>query len=186
MAVLSLAVVLALATDPACGAAAPGSEFASRMQAIAIGESGGDPFAIRINGPGGGARRFATASEAAASARALNAQGRDYDAGLLQVNRRQFARHSLTPDTAFDPCLSMKAGAEHYADDLRAASIFSLAHRRYNTGGFERGAAYAASIERILTRSRSTPAAAPSSPTALALPLDPFVRPAPGRALTFN
>ncbi len=50
MSVLSLAVILAFASDPACGAAAPGSEFAQRLATIAIHESaGGDPYVIGVN-----------------------------------------------------------------------------------------------------------------------------------------
>ena len=168
MSVLQLAVILALATDSACGAAAPGSEFAQRLAAIAIHESaGGHPFAVGVNGPGGGAHLFNTAAEAIAFARALDAQGRDYDAGLLQINKRQFARHGLTVESAFDACRSMKAGADHYAADVR--SVWTLAHRRYNTGGTERGAAYAASVEAVLARVR-TADAAPAVPTASSSP----------------
>ncbi len=171
MSVLPLAVILALATDPACGAAAPGSEFAQRLAAIAIHESaGGHPFAVGVNGPGGGAHLFNTAAEAIVFARALDAQKRDYDAGLLQINRRQFARHGLTVESAFDACRSMTAGADHYADDVR--SVWTLAHRRYNTGGTERGAAYAASVEQVLARVR-TAGAAPAASVAPATPIQP-------------
>jgi len=45
---LSLAAILAFATDPHYGAAAPDSEFASRLAAIALHESGGDPIGVKL------------------------------------------------------------------------------------------------------------------------------------------
>ncbi len=169
---LSLAAVLALATNPRCGAATPGSEFAPRLAAIATYESGRDPLIVNVNGPGGGPRRFDTAAGATAFAHALDAAGRDYDAGLMQVNRRQFARDGLTVETAFDACRSMAAGAAHYAADLRA--VWTLAHRHYNCGGTDCGIKYAAGVEQVLTRIEaeqpaasvppSSPAAAPAGP----------------------
>ena len=166
-AALSLAAVMALATDPRCGAAAPDSEFASRLTAIALHESGGDPFVIGVNairerGLPAAAVRSATAREAATQARALIAQGRSLDLGLMQINTAQLARHGLTVETAFDACASMAAGADHFAGDVQA--VWSLAHRRYNTGGTERGVAYAAGIEQVLARVRVRRAASPASP----------------------
>ena len=163
MSVLSLTVVLALASDPACGAAAPGSEFAQRLTAIAIHESaGGDPYVIGVNAdPAHGLPaamvRSATAQQAATKARDLIARGRSIDLGLMGINSLNLARHGLTIDAAFDPCRSMRAGADHYAADVRA--VWDLAHRRYNTGGTERGAAYAASVEAVLARVRTADAA---------------------------
>ena len=156
-AVLTLATVLALAIDPRCGAAAAGGEFASRLAAIAIHESGGDPLIIGVNadrarGLPAAAIHSATPQEAAARAAALLAQGRSIDLGLMQINSEQLAHHGLTIESAFDACSSMAAGADHYADDVRA--IWTLAHRRYNTGSTERGAAYAAGVEQILNRVR--------------------------------
>ena len=166
-AALSLAAVMALATDPRCGAAPPDSEFASRLTAIALHESGGDPFVIGVNairerGLPAAAVRSATAQEAANRARALIAQGRSLDLGLMQINTAQLARHGLTVETAFDACASMAAGADHFAGDVQA--VWSLAHRRYNTGSTERGAAYAAGIEQVLARVRARQATLPASP----------------------
>lgn len=131
---LSLAAILALATNPHCGAAPPDSEFASRLAAIAIHESGGDPLVIGVNADLGrglpaAVVRSATPQEAAARAGTLLTQGRSIDLGLMQVNSGQLARHGLTLETAFDACHSMAAGADHYAEDVRA--VWTLAHRRY-------------------------------------------------------
>lgn len=173
---LTVAAVLALATDQRCGAAAPGSEFASRLAAIAIHESGGDALVIGVNadraqGLPAAAVRSATPAEAAKKARALLAQGRSLDLGLMQINSANLTRHGLTVETAFDACRNVAAGADHYADDVRA--VWTLAHRRYNTGSTERGAAYAASVEQVLARVQRTPVATgvlPATPMPPRLP----------------
>ena len=151
---LTAATVLALATDPACGGLPSGSEMAVRLVAVATHESSRDPLAININGARGGTRRFQTREAATAFARSLDAQGRDYDAGLLQINRRNFARHGLTLETAFDACRSMAAGAAHLFADLDAA--WRAAHSRYNTGDLQRGIdnGYVAGVERALAAVR--------------------------------
>jgi len=164
---LTLAAILALAADPRCGAAPAGSEFQSRLAAIALHESGGDAFIIglnadRVRGLPAAAIRSSTAQEAAARAAALLAQGRSIDLGLMQLNSAQLAGHGLTVETAFDACRSMAAGADHYAADVQA--VWSLAHRRYNTGSTERGAAYAAGVEAVLNRVRVQQTGLPASP----------------------
>jgi len=160
---LSRAATLAFATDPHCGAAAPDSEFAPRLAAIAIRESGGDPLVIGVNAdPARGlpttALRSTTPQEAATRAATLLAQGRSIDLGLMQTNSGQLAHHGLTVQTAFNACRNMAAGAAHYADDVQV--VWTLAHRRYNTGSTERGAAYAAGIGEVLSRVRAQQAAA--------------------------
>ena len=173
--VLTLAAILALATDPRCGAAPAspeGKEFASRLAAIALHESGGDPLVIGVNadrtrGLPAAAVRSATPQEATTRAAALVAQGRSIDLGLMQVNSGQLARHGLTVETAFDACRNMAAGADHYAADVQA--VWTLAHRRYNTGSTERGAAYAASVEQVLNRVRKQQATLPASTAPVAL-----------------
>jgi len=160
---LSLAAILAFATDPHYGAAAPDSEFASRLAAIALHESGGDPLVIGVNAdPARGlpatALRSTTPQKAATRAATLLAQGRSIDLGLMQINSGQLARPGLTVQTAFGACRNMAAGAARYADGVQA--VWTLAHRRYNTGSTERGAAYAAGIEEVLSRVRAQQAAA--------------------------
>ncbi len=180
---LTLAAVLALAADPRCGAAPADSGFASRLAAIAIHESGGDPLVIGVNadrarGLPATVIRSAMSQEAATRAAALLAQGRS----IVQVNSGQLARHGLTVEQAFDICRNVAAGADHYAADVRA--VWSLAHRRYNTGGTERGAAYAAGVEQVLARVRSPaiqiagPYRAPATPEDTVAPEPP--RPPPG------
>ena len=168
-ALLTVAATLALAVDPACGAAPVGSELALRLVASATRESGRDPLAINVNGPGGGSQRFTTKEAAIAYARRLQASGVSWDAGLLQINNANFARHGLTLETAFDACASMRAGAAHLQADLNA--VWRAAHGRYNTGRIDGNPAYSAEIERALAavrRELNAPAATapPSMPAA--------------------
>jgi hypothetical protein len=166
MTVLTVAAVTALALSPACGGAGPDSDFARRLVATAQAESGLDPYTIYIDGPGGGARHFGTEQDAITAARALDASGVDFDAGLMQVNRRQFAHHRLTLciGSAFDGCTSMRAGADHLADDVR--SVWNLASRRYNCGGITCGAAYARRVDALVSRASAAagPLLSPSPP----------------------
>ena len=181
MTILAAAAVLLLAADPRCGGAVPGSEFQSRLAAIAIHESGGDPLVIGVNadrarGLPAASVRSATPQDAADRATELLAQGRVIDLGLMQINSGQLARHSLTLGTAFDACRNMAAGADHYAADVQA--VWTLAHRRYNTGSTERGAAYAAGVEQVLARVRNAGSRAPATPEDAAAPSPR--RPPPG------
>lgn len=172
MSALATAAVFALLARPECGA---GLVPPDRMVAVVTVESGRDPLAIGVNGPGGGDLRPASVEDAVAKAKALLAQGRSIDLGLTQINSFNLARHGLTVETAFDACASLRAGAEHLAADLQAA--WRAAHSRYNTGDLHRGIdnGYAGKIERVLNRvvvSAELPAADPP-------PADPPPTPKP-------
>lgn len=134
MSALATAAVFALLARPECGAGLLPPE---RVVAVVKVESGGDPFAIGVNGAGGGDLHPATKEEAVAKAQALLAQGRSIDLGLMQINNANLALHGLTVETAFDACASLRAGAEHLAADFAAA--WRAAHSRYNTGDLQRG-----------------------------------------------
>lgn len=183
MSVLTLAAVLALATNPQCGGAAPGGVLAYRLQAIAVHESGdqrwfADPLLIGVNadrlrGLPAAVLRSSTPEDARAKARTLLAQGRSFDLGLMQINVASLAQDGLTIDTAFDACRNMAAGAAHFTADVRA--VLNLSHRRYNTGSTERGAGYASAIETVLTRIQ---AIGPDTDRSVAtLPLSPLSAP---------
>ena len=164
MALLTIAMVTALAISPQCGAAKPGSALARRLVATAQAESGLDPYTIHINGPNGGARHYATEVDAVVGAIELDGAHVDYDVGLMQINRRQLARHglTLTAGSAFDPCANMRAGSDHLVDD--ASSVWDLASRKYNCGRIDCGSAYAERVDALAARvgADSPPAAAPA------------------------
>lgn len=81
------------------------------MSKIVSVESGGDPLVVNINGPGGGPRRFRDLATAVAFTERLDAMGRDYDAGLGQVNVRNRRRLGYTAAQLFDPCTNLRVSA---------------------------------------------------------------------------
>jgi len=138
----------ATAADPeaallACGA----SVDPSTLQAIMRVESGGQPFAINVNGAPAEPPPAATAAEAAAEAQAWIARGYSVDLGLMQVNNRNLPTLGFTVAQMFDPCTNIEAGASILTADYLAASsgrpnpqdALRAALSAYNTGSFERG-----------------------------------------------
>jgi type IV secretion system protein VirB1 len=138
----------ATAADPeaallACGA----SVDPSTLQAIMRVESGGQPFAINVNGAPAEPPPAATAAEAAAEAQAWIARGYSVDLGLMQVNNRNLPSLGFTVAQMFDPCANIRAGASILTADYLAASsgrpnpqeALRAALSAYNTGSFERG-----------------------------------------------
>ncbi len=83
---------------------------AKTIAAEAMVESGLDPLAIHDNTTG---RTFrpATQAEAIEIATRLECAGSDFDAGLMQINHRNFGWLHLTIAGAFDPRRSIEAGA---------------------------------------------------------------------------
>jgi type IV secretion system protein VirB1 len=71
-------------------------------------ESGFNPHAIGVVG-GVLDRQPRNRAEAIATAKALEARGWSYSAGLAQINSRNFGRLGLSPSSVFDPCESLRA-----------------------------------------------------------------------------
>ncbi|MDO9713188.1 lytic transglycosylase domain-containing protein [Paracraurococcus lichenis] len=121
-AALTLAAATALAVQCAPDVA-PGT-----LTGIWWHESGFNPFAIGVNAGPRLARQPTNAAEAVAVARRLLAEGRDFDAGLGQINVRNWRWLGLDAETVFDPCRNAAASAA-------VLTAFSL----YNTGTPGRG-----------------------------------------------
>src|SRR3546814_7647533 len=72
-------------------------------------------------------------------------RGASFDAGLMQINSANFARLGLTPETVFDPCTNLRAGAHVLTDNYRRASDAGRADplraalSEYNSGSRTRG-----------------------------------------------
>ena len=115
------------------------------MVAVIRVESEGDPFRIGINSGGVLRRQPTNAADAIATAMGLLQRGANFDAGLMQINSANFARFGLTPETAFDPCTNLRAGALLLADnysrarDAGHANPLQAAISEYNTGSWVRG-----------------------------------------------
>jgi hypothetical protein len=152
-AAITLAAFIALAARPECGGTqasahnVPVAELSSRASV----ESGFDPLAIGVNGF---THRFQTAAEAIQAAKELDAININYDAGIMQINRRNWARFGLTYETAFNACANLAAGVAHIVDDLAAA--WDLARRRYNCGRMDCSQGYAQKV--ALRRQQLDPA----------------------------
>lgn len=137
------------------------------IAAIAEQESGYSPFALRSETL---KARVPTTSRADAEqkAAALLAQGHVLGAGWFQITHSSnWARHGLTVANAFDPCANLRAGAAHFAADIRNAAL-----QRYNSGRINGAPAYAAQVERRNARLAG-------SRTAPGLPATPSAEPTP-------
>jgi type IV secretion system protein VirB1 len=119
----------------------------STLNSIMRTESAGNEFAIGVNGAERLARQPANQAEAIAWARWLLANGRNFDAGLMQVNTQNWKRFGLTPETVFDPCTNVRVGGSILtANYSRAMKVYGPGNKAllaaisaYNTGDFERG-----------------------------------------------
>src|SRR5258708_2899471 len=140
--ILELAVVAQLAAR-----CAPSVAFET-LAAVIRAESGFQPLAIGVNGPGGGSILPTTREAAVALATGLiERQDRSVDLGLMQVNSANLRPLGLTVADAFEPCRNLAAGArilrEGYATALRTEAdpqrALRVAFSRYNTGHPERG-----------------------------------------------
>lgn len=122
------------------------------IQGIMQTESGGKPWVIGINrGAGRLARQPSSQAEAAAWASWLYDRGVNFDAGLMQINSVNWKRLGLTPQTVFDPCTNVRAGAKILTDNYLDAQrrhgpgqralleAFSMYNTGKRTAGFSNG-----------------------------------------------
>lgn len=143
--------MMALDMEPLLSRCAP-TVAPSTMRAIVQVESAFQPFVIGtlVRSKSGAqtlSRQPATRSEAVQWASWLLQNGYRFDAGPAQVNSIHFATYGLTPETAFEPCRNIAAGAAILtAEYRRAAAKFGVgqvalraAISSYNTGHFARG-----------------------------------------------
>ena len=174
--ILPVALVAQLAG--ACAPeAAPGT-----LAAVAAAESGFDPLAIYDNTTRV-AWRPRSVGQALGLGRRLIDAGHVVDLGLMQIDSSNFNRLHLAVAEAFDPCVSLSAGAQVLADAYAGGMTHSaqqaalwVALSRYNTGspraGFLNGyvARVLAAAKRVVPEidlhtaapARPKPAAAPA------------------------
>lgn len=76
--------------------------------AVVAVESAGNPHAIGVVG-GHLVRQPRDLAEAMATVRSLESLGMNYSVGLGQINRANFVRLGLTPESAFEPCANLRA-----------------------------------------------------------------------------
>lgn len=119
----------------------------STIQSIIDVESSGNWLAIGVNRGDKLRRQPRDVAEAVAWARWLQTNGRNFDAGLMQINVNNWSKLGLTPENVFDPCTNIRAGArvltEDYARSVRTHGhgqrALQVALSRYNTGNPDRG-----------------------------------------------
>lgn len=142
----------------------------SALRALVKTESDFNPYAIGVVGAPL-ARQPRTLDEALAVQAQLERRGYDYSVGYAQINRRNFARHGLTPRSAFDGCSNLRAGAAilghcyssaggKYSDPQRR---LRAAYSCYYSGNFVRGfqpdqPGKSSYVERVLAHALGSPA----------------------------
>jgi len=118
------------------------------LHAVVKHESRAQQYAIGVNRKGHPLKRQPRSlEEATAAAQTLIDQGIDFDAGLGQINVRNWAWLKLDSTTVFDPCKNLAAAqtvlADCYARALPSHKDPQQALRAalscYNTGNFSRG-----------------------------------------------
>jgi len=137
---ISSALALALACSPKSDPVQP-QVSPDVLISVASAESGLDPLAIHDNATGA-TLHPQSSQDAIALAEQLIAAGHRPDLGLMQINSpANLSRTGLTAVTAFDPCSSMRAGAqillENYSGGSSSAeqqSAILHSFSAYNTG----------------------------------------------------
>lgn len=119
----------------------------STMQALIGHESQYQPYAIGFNSSDRHHSQPNTRDEAIIEAKTLRSQGIDFDAGLAQINVRNWDWLKLNAETVFEPCTNLQAAqtvlthcytraVKLYTDEQQA---LQAALSCYNTGHLERG-----------------------------------------------
>lgn len=115
--------------------------------AITKTESNFNPYAIGVNkGAKGLARQPRSYQEAVQAAYRLRAEGKNFDAGLAQINITNFGWLGLSIEKAFNPCENLKAMQKVYLNCLSRfgggsgqGTPMQRAFSCYNTGNASRG-----------------------------------------------
>lgn len=121
-------------------------EYHDIMKKIVKVESGGNPFAINVNGGHKLTRQPVNYDEAIHAAKVLIGNGYSIDMGIAQINSQHFSKNGflhklgLSVDEIFDVCTNLRAGAKVFGDAYiknngNAISALSA----YNTGSPVKG-----------------------------------------------
>ena len=110
-------------------------------------ESGGNPFALGVNGPIARRPHPRSAAEAAALARFYIARGYSVDLGLMQINSRNLPGLGYTVEQILEPCNNLRAGSRiigrGYAGAVKrfgeGQDALRAALSAHNTGNYEQG-----------------------------------------------
>jgi type IV secretion system protein VirB1 len=117
------------------------------LEAVVRVESGGNPFALHVNGLVGPQPQPTTVADAVRLAKRYIRRGYSVDLGLMQVNSRNLAALGYSIAQVLDPCTNIRGGAviltADYAEAVRSRGegqeALQAALSAYNTGNFFRG-----------------------------------------------
>ena len=110
-------------------------------------ESGGNAYALGVNGPVRKLPRPQNARDAARQARYYMSLGYSVDLGLMQINSNNLSGLGYSVEQILDPCTNLKAGSRilsrGYAGAIKrygpGQDALKAALSAYNTGNYERG-----------------------------------------------
>ena len=84
------------------------------MQSLVKVESGFNPYAIGV--VGGSVKQPSTFEEAVATAKTLEASGKNFSMGLGQINLKNLSYYGLNFESVFDPCKNLGVSAKILSD----------------------------------------------------------------------
>jgi type IV secretion system protein VirB1 len=110
-------------------------------------ESGGNAFALGVNGPVKRLPRPTNVQQAARQARYYMSLGYSVDLGLMQINSNNLRGLGYTVEQILEPCHNLKAGSRILASGYAGATkryrpgqdALKAALSAYNTGNYEQG-----------------------------------------------
>lgn len=110
-------------------------------------ESGGNPFALGINGPAKNKPRPQTAQQAASLAYFYINLGYSVDLGLMQINSNNLPGLGYSVEAILDPCNNLRVGSRILSRGYTGAlkqfgpgqNALRAALSAYNTGNYEMG-----------------------------------------------
>lgn len=138
-------------------------------------ESGGNPYAV-ANVTDKTSRFFSKKETAIMYVDKLEKEGKNYSAGLMQINSANFSAYHLDNDSVFDPCTNINAGArilsENYHkqkegdEQLNLRQSLSLYYSGNTKTGFKKEKKFnnTSYIERVEQKAYAVPALKPSGP----------------------
>lgn len=121
-------------------------EYHDIMKKVIKVESGGNPYAINVNGATKLSRQPSNYEEAVVTARHLINQGYSIDMGMAQINSQHFSKNGflsklgVSVEDIFDTCTNLRAGAKVFGDAYLSNNKNTIhALSVYNTGNPTRG-----------------------------------------------
>jgi len=117
------------------------------VQAIALQESGGNPWAVNVAG-----KTFQASSKDEALSIIKKYDVRSYDVGLMQINSQWLRKFQISPETALEPRNNVLIGVWVLANSIRQHGLSWKAVGAYHSPTPERQRRYVRSVAKHLNR----------------------------------